>query len=801
MIDIVKIPRPAVKISESSGKRRGHSKVVKHRKPAVPSEAQEIPRAFAWGSNRAATVDGKELNQAFTSHSNSNALLSDEPSIDRPTSEVLAIRRVSDGPEDDQTRQRIHPWALPDAVLFKIHSNQPLMTVDLSIWQDHIDDRCLEDVRHRNSTFSKLVIRRIRGGGSCLQNLIARHLGHLLLEIDVSNSAVVDSSWLATIARECPKITRITACRCPKVTDSGVSAIGRRKGPKLQALGLAGCENVTDDGIEILAKNCRYLRSLDLGGCPKVRDRSVYAISALTHLEELSLDDCHEVSNEAVQRLLTSVTKLVSLSLKRCGGITEEGLRYMHDMPVVWGERRHYGCAHLEAFHVARNDSISDQFILVLATLCPQLRTLDIRECPSLGGDEAMGKIGRLAELSCLKLETLNRVSDQGFRNFFLGGLPKKSLKSLSLIGCPKVTDVSLRCIAKSARNLRQLNLHRNVSVTDGGLGYLATGLRHVSVLQATELGMVSNEGVQLIARKCTRLRYLDISHCPRLTWEVLPALRRLRRLESLGLSGCRGMLPAGHAGCTGDLNDNQGERMPVLMGAEFRSLRHLDIANHADLSDEGVKTIAKRNGKTLSSLNVSKCPLVTIGGLLGVVRSLQSLTRLDATGCEGLTESDLEALAKSAAPHLLLARARVEVDGFDGIHCCGSASDTRAQMDMVKAARAEDAAARALQRAIRRYRADGKQRREASRRHRELALAAVVIQVECDVYVANRIGVGAPARDLVVEADVFSVLSYTYKLSRLLCFNSLHHDGHRLGSASSIPPKRTTLSTNIELY
>eukprot|EP00903_Cladosiphon_okamuranus_P009107 g8702.t2 len=569
--------------------------------------------------------------------------------------------------------------------------------------------------------------------------LIARHFGRTVTNLDVSDSGVVDIEWLKTLgaATECPAITSLTAARCSGITDKGIEIFSRKKGPTLRALHVPGCKSVSDDGIEFVAKHCTGLRSLDLSGCPKVRDRSVFAISALTGLQDLALDDCAEVSDNALRQFFTSATQLKSLSIRGCINATEEGLRFMHEMPVPWGIREHRNCALLHTLRLGRNNNISDEFMMVLAVVCPHLRFLEVTECSLVGGDQAMRKIGGLLELEEVTLETLPRVSDQGVREFFCD-LPRRALKKLSLAGCTKVTDVSLKCIAKSARSLRELRLDRNVSVTDRGLGYLSKGLAvHLRLLQATHLGMVSDNGVRLLARKCLQLEVIDLSYCLRLTPACLPALRRLRALDTLGLSSCHRLF--GSDGARRGSGESTHRERSALDATDFHKLRSLSLAEQPALTDASLRAVTERNSKTLAFLNVSGCCKITAGGVADAVKALGSLKRLDLTGCDQIRTNDLNSFVGYAEPALLLSRAHVEVDGFDGLHCSASAEDARSRQEVLSAERKEELGVRTIQRVFRRYRKREQEENEASLQHSRLTEAALTIQLWVLGYVARQ--------------------------------------------------------------
>lgn len=737
MLDVQRIQRSISAGKKSSGavsaamkgrKRRGPGGVAKRGSEPTSFErygVKAIPTAMAWDSDHLTFAEG--MPQTETAAADPGFTRVSRRAQASKQSGVSFLSPAEDGvapPDEAMSWQE----PLPESVLFFPYSSNPLASVDLSAWQDQLSAATVEDLLRRNSSFSTLILRGIKREGNQLHSLIARYFGSVVVEIDVSYSTFVDAKWLAALAGECPSIAKISVAQCPRVTDAAVRILARKKGRALLSLNVAGCKNVTDDGVEVLAKYCSSLRSLDVSGCPRVRDRSVYAMSTLHGLEEVILDGCAEVSNEAARHLFNNVTKLTYLSIKGCPNLTEAGLRYMYEIPVPWGVRRHHNCAQIETFRIGSNTFVSDDFVMVLAIICPRMRILEVESCPLIGGDDAMDKIGGLGELAEFRLDSLQRVSDHGIQRFF-SDQPKRSLTSLSLAGCPKITDVSLRLAAKNAGSLRCVRLDHNVSVTDRGLGYIAKGLPSLRLLQATHLSMVSDDGIRLIARKCLRLTDLDISHCVRVSGASLSALRRLRGLEALGLSGCRSMLSdVFHNGDSSSVGRDTDTT--ALNSADFQTLRQLRLANHPDLRDEAVRAVIERNSKTLTLLDLSHCPRITAVGLTDAVRVLSTLTRLDLTSCARISIGDIECLARSAPPSLRLSCATMDVDGFDGLHCCGNAADARLRARIIALEREENIAAGTVQRAFWRYKEREKVLHETLRRQDQLTWAAMVIQV-----------------------------------------------------------------------
>lgn len=735
-------PTPAAKKSNTNGR-----KIDSRTDRSIPKRRLEshtitgnttninkatIPLAMAWGSGEQTLVAPGRLTGNTKRVKTTKGSMPLSPEHERPSPPSETIIRQFD-PIQAVTAGPFIP--VPDSVLYELHSNRPLTTVDLSIWQDQLSTATVKDLLRRNSSFSKLILHRARRRSDMLA-LIARHFGRNVQHLDVSDSEVVDVNWLKTLgaATECPAINSLAAARCSGINDRAIEIFARKKGPVLRALYVPGCEGVSDDGVEFVAKHCNGLRSIDLSGCLRVRERSVFALSALTGLEDVALDDCVEVSDDALRQLFISITQLKSLSIRGCASVTEEGLRFMHEMPVPWGTRKHRNCALLHTLRIGRNSHISDEFMMLLTVICSHLRVLEVTGCPLIGGDQTMGKVGGLLELEEITLEALPRVSDQGIREFFCD-LPRTTLKRLNLAGCTKVTDVSLKCIAKNARSLRELHLDRNVSVTDHGLGFLSKGLAaNLRILRATHLGMLGDNGVRLLARKCLQLTDIDLSYCLRITPACLPALRRLKRLDTLGLSRCHGLFGIG--GVDTGVGDSCGPEVSSRRqtspfdSAEFYKLRRLELAEQPGLTDVALRTVAERNCKSLAVLNVSGCSQITAGGVAEALKSLPLLKRLDVTCCDRITTGDIDGFAACVAPALLLSRAHVKPDGFDGLHCHASAEDTRSRDEVMKAKRKEELGLRSIQRAYRRYREGVRENNKASLEHSRLSDAALIIQV-----------------------------------------------------------------------
>lgn len=144
-------------------------------------------------------------------------------------------------------------------------------------------------------------------------------------------------------------------------------------------------------------------------------------------LKELSVSDCHQVTDFGLYELAKLGALLRYLSVAKCDQVSDAGLKVI--------ARR---CYKLRYLNVRGCEAVSDDAITVLARSCARLRALDIGKCD---------------------------VSDAGLRAL-AESCP--NLKKLSLRNCDLVTDRGIQLIAYYCRGLQQLNIQDCQISADG---------------------------------------------------------------------------------------------------------------------------------------------------------------------------------------------------------------------------------------------------------------------------------------------------------------------------------------------
>ena len=92
---------------------------------------------------------------------------------------------------------------------------------------------------------------------------------------------------------------------------------------QLQQLSLRYDEIFDDPESLTPLHNLTQLRKLNLS-CTDVSDAGLDKLHALTTLEEISLEDCQNITEEGVTRLLEELPSIKRIDLDGCAGFSEE---------------------------------------------------------------------------------------------------------------------------------------------------------------------------------------------------------------------------------------------------------------------------------------------------------------------------------------------------------------------------------------------------------------------------------------------------------------------------------------------
>ncbi|KAL4451731.1 hypothetical protein ABPG75_007393 [Micractinium tetrahymenae] len=237
----------------------------------------------------------------------------------------------------------------------------------------------------------------------------------------------------------------------------------------LRLLNIGGCEGTTDAVVATVAQHCRQLTQLDVSESQRMSAAGVGQLGKLPALLELNLgwnirlrdhwleglppslsrldlSFCGELTDGALRHLGARLPALASVTLRKCGRITEAGLAALSSCT---------GLSHLDLSHC--------QHITGLAPLRPlrQLSSLVLVDASRALHPPCMALLAGLPALRSVEISG-KRVDDGCMQALSHAS----QLTSLALSSCPRVTERGLLALCRS-RGLRALAIDRCPQLTD----------------------------------------------------------------------------------------------------------------------------------------------------------------------------------------------------------------------------------------------------------------------------------------------------------------------------------------------
>ena len=206
----------------------------------------------------------------------------------------------------------------------------------------------------------------------------------------------------------------------PLITDAAFTAIlsGIVDCSLLTSLDTSGCGQLTDAAVQtIVSTGCR-LTAVNVSGCRNFTDEAIKAITASGTVRSLNVAYCGKLlTDESITAVARNCPALTSLTVADCKFLTDASLEALGN-----------GCPALTTLDVSRCKQLTDESIQALVVGCPALTTLNLRNCALLT-DAAIRAVATLPQL-----------------------------RALRIFGCRKVTAESIQALAVGCPTLRTLD-------------------------------------------------------------------------------------------------------------------------------------------------------------------------------------------------------------------------------------------------------------------------------------------------------------------------------------------------------
>ncbi|KAM1306338.1 hypothetical protein ACFX2H_008739 [Malus domestica] len=270
-------------------------------------------------------------------------------------------------------------------------------------------------------------------------------------------SLLLVSPWLNATLISYPSLWLLLELR--EMNNAGnrlVDALSLARYQHVKQINLEFSQDIEDKYLELVKSKChdslQNLEVLNLNGCQKISDKGIEAItSSCPNMKEFSIYWNVRATDIGITHLVKNCKHVVDLNLSGCKNLSDKSLQLVAE-----------NYPELQLLNLTRCVKLTDSGLQQILHSCPCLHSLNLYALSSFT-DEAYKKISLLSHLQFLDLCGAQNLSDEGVSCI----ARCKSLLSLNLTWCVRVTDLGVIAVAQGCTSLEFLSLFGIVGVTD----------------------------------------------------------------------------------------------------------------------------------------------------------------------------------------------------------------------------------------------------------------------------------------------------------------------------------------------
>jgi F-box/leucine-rich repeat protein 2/20 len=256
------------------------------------------------------------------------------------------------------------------------------------------------------------------------------------------------------------------------------------------------CTGYSYDGIFSLLSKCQHIQHLDLTNADFLSDHHVVKLSLfLADLVSINLSKCCKLTDSTLFALVRNCPSLSDIKMEN----TSIGENIVENSnPLMNFVLNHQ----LKSLYLAHSSLLTDESIIMVASLFPNLQLLDLSHCDNISGDGIYQVLRRCCKIRNLNLAYCLGVKLRGMNLEF----PKLEVLNLSYTS---IDDETLYVISKNCRGLWQLLLKSCKTVT--------------------------KKGVKHVVENCRKLREINLKFCDKVCADIVdsmvhsrPSLRKI---------------------------------------------------------------------------------------------------------------------------------------------------------------------------------------------------------------------------------------------------------------------------------
>nr|CAG8503307.1 4942_t:CDS:2 [Entrophospora candida] len=319
---------------------------------------------------------------------------------------------------------------------------------------------------------------------------------------------------------------------------------------------------LTDCSLKVLRKTmCHQLTSLELMSNTLISDTEICVFIHTTglNLKHLNLSDTN-IGNRTVRKILTTCSKLETLDLSSCNGVTTEAFDPNDLQCKATG---------IASINLSGCETVEYSVINYLVGLFPKIIQLDLK-CNSVITPEVFSKLTNYPELKRVALfEHINNSAASFGKEFNSFTTTCVNLHEFTLINCSEMSDYCIECLVKSCKNLEILDLSDCKRLTNQALNVISIYSENLKILRfGCSIG-IDDDGVTFLCKS-----------------------RLSKKLEEIDFHG----------------NSNITDKSLRIMGNFFVNLRLINLKSCCNITGSGVGFFVQKCQRSLKELVLNGC-------------------------------------------------------------------------------------------------------------------------------------------------------------------------------------------------
>lgn len=315
----------------------------------------------------------------------------------------------------------------------------------------------------------------------------------------------------------------------------------------------------------------------------------------------------------------------------------------------------------LQEFSRHSGHTITDKILQQIVIIQPYIEKLDLNHCEEVT-DVGVWYVAKNCSMTLQQLNLIgcNKITENGIRSL---SLTCSKITRLDFTDCNFITDEVLTCIAGGGWKLKTLILKRCKNISDTGISRIAKvciNLELLNLEDCSNVGELSKSSLRDIGNNCKLLRYLNLNRCKRVTDDWMKAIAHgCQQLEKLyiekydDISGNTIKELCNHSSNLSLLSLKRcknicDEDMLYFHNSVCNtSLANLTLSGSKLLTDGGISALCRSLSKSLYSLNINECNLITDLSILMIANLCPNIYHLDVSKCPKLTNETLSIIGR----------------------------------------------------------------------------------------------------------------------------------------------------------